>query len=66
MVEPPKTKRRWFQFSLRTLMIVVTLLAIMSAAVTWVVQDRRRLIVERDEAIKRGHRCAAMGDYESI
>jgi hypothetical protein len=22
--EPPKRKRRWFQFSLRTLMIVVT------------------------------------------
>ncbi len=27
-VEPPKRKRRWFQFRLRTLMIAVTLLAI--------------------------------------
>jgi hypothetical protein len=26
--EPPKRKRRWFQFSLRTLLIVVTLLAV--------------------------------------
>jgi hypothetical protein len=26
-VEPPKRKRRWFQFSLRTLLICVTLLA---------------------------------------
>ena len=29
--EPPKRKRRWFQFSLRTLLIGVTLLAIGSA-----------------------------------
>ena len=29
--DPPKRKRRWFQFSLRTLMIGVTLLAIGSA-----------------------------------
>jgi hypothetical protein len=28
--EPPKRKRRWFQFSLRTLIIVVTLLSILS------------------------------------
>src|ERR1700688_4093263 len=33
--EPPKRKRRWFQFSLRTLMIVVTLLAVVSAYVGW-------------------------------
>ena len=26
--DPPKRKRRWFQFSLRTLMIVVTVLAV--------------------------------------
>jgi hypothetical protein len=26
--DPPKRKRRWFQFSLRTLLIGVTLLAI--------------------------------------
>jgi hypothetical protein len=28
-VEPPKRERRWFQFSLRTLMIGVTLLAVL-------------------------------------
>ena len=49
----PKRKRRWFQFSLRTLLIVVTVLALLSAAVTWVVQDRQRLIHERDEAMGR-------------
>ena len=27
-IEPPKRKRRWFQFSLRTLLIAVTLLAV--------------------------------------
>jgi hypothetical protein len=27
--DPPKRKRRWFQFSLRTLMIGVTLLAVL-------------------------------------
>ena len=31
--DPPKRKRRWFQFSLRTLMIGVTLLAL--NAVLW-------------------------------
>jgi type VI protein secretion system component VasK len=43
----PKRKRRWFQFSLRTLMIAVTLLAV----ACWVVADRARLIRERDEAL---------------
>jgi hypothetical protein len=37
-------------------MIVVTLLAALSAAVTWVVRDRQRLIHERDEAIARAAR----------
>jgi hypothetical protein len=31
--DPPKRKRRWFQFSLRTLMIVVTLFAILGGYV---------------------------------
>ncbi len=50
MSEPPKRNRRWLQFSLRTLLIAVTLLAVSSAAVTWDVQDRQRLIRGRDEA----------------
>jgi hypothetical protein len=29
--EPPKRKRRWFQFSLRTLMIVVAIVAVQCA-----------------------------------
>ena len=32
--EPPKRKRRWYQFSLRTLMIVVTVAALVSALVS--------------------------------
>jgi hypothetical protein len=46
-VEPPKRKRRWFQFSLRTLMIVVMLLALPCAYVGWqakIVRERRALL----------------------
>ena len=51
MADNPFPRRR-FQFRLRTLMIVVMLVAALSAAVTWVVQDRQRLIRERDEALQ--------------
>jgi hypothetical protein len=37
--EPPKRKRRWFQFSLRTLMIVVTLLAVAVAGAVRFTRD---------------------------
>ena len=40
--DPPKRKRRWFQFSLRTLMIVVTLLAIPCAYVSWQAEIAKR------------------------
>ena len=33
--EPPKRKRRWFQFSLRTLLIFVALLAVPLAYIGW-------------------------------
>ena len=42
--DPPKRKRRWFQFRLRTLMIGVTLLAIPCGYVGWqakIVRERR-------------------------
>jgi hypothetical protein len=44
---PPKRKRRWFQFSLRTLMIGVTLLAVPCAYLGWQakkVRDRKAWI----------------------
>ncbi len=41
-----KPKRRWYQFSLRTLLIAVTMLAIVS----WTILSQLRLIEERDEA----------------
>ena len=48
--EPPKHKRRWFQFSLRSLMIGVTLLAVASAYVGW----QARIVRERLELLKTG------------
>jgi hypothetical protein len=33
--EPPKCKRRWFQFSLRTLMIVMTVTALAQPLLIW-------------------------------
>ena len=64
MATHPSPCRR-FQFRLRTLLIVVTLLAALSAAVTWVIRDRQRLIRERDEAIERAHnRAKAMAWME--
>ena len=47
--DPPKRKRRWFQFSLRTLLIGVTLLAV----ACWGIVDRARLIRERDDALRQ-------------
>jgi hypothetical protein len=44
-VEPPKRKRRWYQFRLRTLMIAVTLLAVPLGYVGWQV----RIVRHRDE-----------------
>jgi hypothetical protein len=62
--EPSKRKRRWFQFSLRTLMIVVTLLAAICPAIVWVARDRDRLIRERDDALDRAKGPSA--NYFSI
>jgi hypothetical protein len=45
----PKRQRRWFQFSLRTLLIGVTLVAVACCGIV----DRARLIRERDEALQR-------------
>jgi hypothetical protein len=45
--EPPKRNRRWFQFSLRSLMIVVTLLAVPCAYVGWhakIIHRRKAMI----------------------
>jgi hypothetical protein len=47
--EPPKRKRRWFQFSLRTLMIGVTLLAVPCAYVAHeakIVAKRKALLAK--------------------
>jgi hypothetical protein len=44
---PKHRKRHWFQFSLRTLMIVVTLLAVLYGTVTWV----RLLLQSNDKSL---------------
>src|SRR5205807_866302 len=49
MTDPPKRKRRWYQFNLRTLMIVVTLLAVASAYVA----HEHRIVKAREEARPR-------------
>jgi hypothetical protein len=48
--DPPKRKRRWFQFSLRSLLIGVTLLAVVCAYVSW--QMRIVAVERRDAAVK--------------
>jgi hypothetical protein len=47
--EPPKRKRRWYQFSLRSLMIVVMLLAIPC----WWVAKQKKLVDERRAMLTR-------------
>ncbi len=44
----PKRKRRWFQFSLRTLMIGVTLLAVACGYVGW----EAKIVKEREEFLE--------------
>jgi hypothetical protein len=68
MPDQPSPRRR-FQFSLRTLMIVVTLSAAQCAFVAWVVRDRQRLIRERDDALraaeeKRAERAAVAANRD--
>jgi hypothetical protein len=56
MNEPPK--RRWYQFNLRSLLIVAALLC--------VVVDRARLIKERDDALRQAIDLkSAQGEYET-
>ena len=47
--DPPKRKRRWFQFSLRTLLIAVTVLAVVCGYAAWqakIVHERKALLLE--------------------
>jgi hypothetical protein len=50
--EPPKRKRRWFQFHVRTLMIGVTLLAVPMGYVGW----HAKIVRERTRAFRLVHR----------
>ena len=43
--QPPKSKRRWFQFSLRTLLIAVTLAALLCAVAAYWYRSRPNEIV---------------------
>ena len=48
MTEPPTRKRRWYQFSLRTLLIVVTLFCVAGGYVCWQV----RMVRERSAVLR--------------
>jgi hypothetical protein len=48
IADPPKRKRRWFQFRLRTLMVVVT---IMAAGCAWIAHEGR--IVQERTALRQ-------------
>ena len=48
--DPPKCKRRWFQFSLRTLLIGVTVLAMPCAYVGWFAKEERSRLARREES----------------
>jgi hypothetical protein len=48
---PPKRKRRWFQFSLRSLMIVVTLFCVFVRFTGYVVRRAQTLKREREQAV---------------
>jgi hypothetical protein len=64
--DPPKRKRRWFQFSLRTLMIVVALLAVPMGYVGWqakIVRERTTLLIESGKEMIGGD---YLGDDDGI
>jgi hypothetical protein len=50
MIDPPKRNRRRFQFRLRTLMIVVTLLAVPLGYVGWSAKIVRERIALRESS----------------
>lgn len=59
----PKTRRHWYQFGLRTLLIGVTLLAIPCAYVGWqarIVAQRRTM---REQYEKRGFSFSAYNEF---
>jgi hypothetical protein len=58
--EPPKRKRRWFQFSLRTLLIDVTLLATACGYIGW----QARIVYEQKSLLARIK--IAGGDYREM
>ena len=53
-IDHPKPRRRWFRFSLRTLLIVVTLLSVVLGFVGWKFSETRAM----------QHRLQKMKDIE--
>jgi hypothetical protein len=63
--DPPKRKRRWFQFSLRSLMIVTLVIAVPCAYVGW----QEKVVRERRAEFKRavdGRLLEICGNGETI
>ena len=44
--------RRWYQFSLRRLLMVTPILALVLVPVVWVSRERQQLLRARDEAVR--------------
>ncbi len=67
---PPKRKRRSFQFSLRTLLIGVTVLAVLCGEAAWLLGDLPRLLQEREslvnEAVKSKIAAEAAADQACL
>jgi hypothetical protein len=57
-------KRRWFRFSLRTLFVVVTVMAMAAAWLAWVISLDRQRIELRNSIFARGGRIEWDADYE--
>jgi hypothetical protein len=44
--------RRWYQFSLRWLLLVTAVLALLLVPVAWVTREREQMLRARDEAVR--------------
>jgi Leucine Rich repeats (2 copies) len=66
MTNPPSTRRRWLRFRLRTLLIVIALVAVPLA---WIAKERRQSAHEQQLAAefleKKYHRVELGGPYDS-
>jgi hypothetical protein len=61
--EPPKRKRRWFQFSLRSLMIQATVLA---AACGYLAHETKLVVDKRKDWLKQHKQSFLTEDFRAV